>query len=206
MSSGGRIGPRGLRGGDRLDQVNELSDEALLAGMAIGDETAAVAFVRRYQRRVYGLAHSMLGDAQAAEDVAQEALVRAWRHAQVFDPRRGSAVTWVLAITHNLAIDALRVRRSTPVDPARFLLLAQVSADREPEEAAETIGVDTAVLEALGALPIEQRRALVLATVYGLTATAVSEYESIPLGTAKTRIRTGLRKLRQALDLPVADQ
>src|SRR5579875_2866849 len=69
--------------------------------MAVGDEQAAVAFVRRYQRRAFGLAMSMLGDAQAAEDVAQEALLRVWRHAPVFDARRGSAATWVLAITRN---------------------------------------------------------------------------------------------------------
>ena len=82
----------------------------------------------------------MLGDPQAAEDVAQEAFIRVWRHAQVFDPRRGSAATWVLSITRNLAIDALRLRRSTPMDPARFLSLAAMSLDKLPEEAAETLG------------------------------------------------------------------
>src|SRR5580698_1841916 len=61
------------------------TDEALLAGMAVGDQAAAVAFVRRYQRRVFGLAYSMTNDAGVAEDVAQEALIRVWRHAPVFD-------------------------------------------------------------------------------------------------------------------------
>jgi RNA polymerase sigma factor (sigma-70 family) len=187
--------------GVRTEPVSELSDEVLLAGMAVGDETAAITFVRRYQRRVYGLALSMLGDPQAAEDVAQEALVRAWRHAQVFDARRASAATWVLAITRNLAIDAMRVRRSTPVDPARFLTLGTVSQDTSPEEAAEALDHAPEIRDALGKLPAEQRRALVLAVVYGLTAADVSERESIPLGTAKTRIRTGLQKLRRTLDL-----
>ena len=91
-----------------------VSDEALLAGMAVGDQSAAVAFVRRYQRRVFGLAHSMTGDVGVAEDVAQEALIRVWRHAPVFDPRRGSVTSWVLTITRNLTIDALRLRRATP--------------------------------------------------------------------------------------------
>lgn len=183
--------------------MSELSDEVLLAGMAVGDETAAVTFVRRYQRRVYGLAVSMLGDAHAAEDVAQEALVRAWRHAQVFDARRGSAATWVLAITRNLAIDAMRVRRSTPMDPARFLALGSVSMDESPEEAAETLDANPDIRQALAGLPPEQRRALVLAVVYGLTAADVGERESIPLGTAKTRIRAGLQKLRKTLDVKV---
>jgi RNA polymerase sigma-70 factor (ECF subfamily) len=181
--------------------MSELSDEALLAGMAVGDETAAVAFVRRYQRRVFGLAVSMLGDAKTAEDVAQEALLRAWRHAQVFDARRGSAATWVLAITRNLAIDAMRVRRSTPMDPARFLMLGAVSQDQSPEEAVEFIDAAPDIRSALAALPAEQRRALVLAVVHGLTAADVSDRESIPLGTAKTRIRAGLQKLRKTLEV-----
>ena len=77
----------------------ELSDEALLAGMAVGDQSAAVTFTRRYQRRVFGLAYSMTNDAGVAEDVAQEAMIRVWRHAPVFDPRRGSVTSWVLTIT-----------------------------------------------------------------------------------------------------------
>lgn len=182
----------------------ELSDEALLAGMAVGDETAAVGFVRRYQRRVFGLAYSMLGDAQAAEDVAQEALLRAWRHAQVFDGRRASAATWVMAITRNLAIDALRVRRSTPTDPARFVSLGSVSLEDLPEDSVEAMTSHPGVRQALAELPPEQRRALVLSAVYGLTASDVSERESIPLGTAKTRIRAALIKLRKSLDVQAA--
>ncbi len=143
----------------------------------------------------------MLGDPGAAEDVAQEALVRVWRHAQVFDARRGSAATWVLAITRNLAIDAMRVRRATPLDPARFLSLGSVSMDESPEEAAEMVDAAPEIRQALGSLPPEQRRALVLAVVYGLTAADVSERESIPLGTAKTRVRAGLQKLRKSLDV-----
>jgi len=184
--------------------VSDLSDESLLAGMAVGDETAAVTFVRRYQRRVYGLAVSMLGDSQAAEDVAQEAMVRAWRHAQVFDARRGSAATWVLAITRNLAIDAMRVRRSTPMDPARFLTLSSVSMEDAPDDVTEHLGDHPGLRGALADLPPEQRRALVLAVVYGLTALDVSQRESIPLGTAKTRIRAGLIKLRRSLDMNAA--
>ena len=114
------------------------SDEALLAGMAIGDEGAGVAFVRRYQRRVYGLALGLVGDHALAEDIAQEALLRAWRHAQVFDPRRASVATWVLTITRNLAVDALRLRRAVPTDPEKLIEMGTVSGEASPEERAES--------------------------------------------------------------------
>ncbi len=176
-----------------------LADEALLAGIAQGDHDATVAFVRRYQKRVFGLAHSMTGDVAAAEEVAQEALVRVWRHAPVYDARRGSVATWVLTITRNLAIDALRMRRATPTDPDDFVALGLVSTERSPEDAALAGDAAPAVRRALGELPPEQRRALVLAAVYGHTAAEISVRESIPLGTAKTRVRAGLGKLRTAL-------
>jgi RNA polymerase sigma factor (sigma-70 family) len=166
--------------------------------MAIGDERAGVAFVRRYQQRVYGLAVSMVGDPALAQDIAQEALLRAWRHAQVFDPRRASVATWVLTITRNLAVDAMRLRRAVPTDPEKLIGMGMVSAGASPEERAESSEVQERVRSALASLPVEQRRALVLASLYGYTAAEVSDLESVPLGTAKTRIRAGLLKLRDA--------
>ena len=98
----------------------ELSDEALLAGFATGDDSSSAAFVRRFQARVYGLALTIVRDPAVAEDVSQEAFGRAWRHAGAYDPRRGRVATWLLSITRNLAIDALRMRRAEPVDPERL--------------------------------------------------------------------------------------
>jgi RNA polymerase sigma factor (sigma-70 family) len=178
----------------------ELSDEGLLAGIAVGEQTAAVAFVRRYQKRMFGLAYSMVGDAGVAEDVAQEAMVRVWRHAPVFDPRRGSVASWVLTITRNLAIDALRLRRAVPTDPDDFAAGAMLSNEHNPEDAAHRGDVRSTVRAALSTLPAQQRRAVVLAAVYGRTALEISESEGIPLGTAKTRIRTALIRLRAAVD------
>jgi RNA polymerase sigma factor (sigma-70 family) len=183
----------------RVDS-GEVSDEALLAGMAVGEQAAAVTFVRRYQKRVFGLAYSMTSDAGVSEDVAQEAMVRAWRHAPVFDPRRGSVASWVLTITRNLAIDALRLRRATPTDPDDFTLSALQGTEHLPEDAASRGDVRRTVRRALEVLPHEQRRAVVLASVYGRTALEISESEGIPLGTAKTRIRTGLIHLRAAIE------
>ena len=178
----------------------ELSDEALLAGMAVGDQSAAVTFTRRYQRRVFGLAYSMTSDPSLAEDVAQEAMLRVWRHAPVFDPRRGSVTSWVLTITRNLAIDALRLRRAVPTDPDDFAATAMVSAEYNPEDAVRRGDVRQLVRNALETLPDEQRRAVVLAAVYGRTALEISESEGIPLGTAKTRIRTALIRMRAAVE------
>jgi RNA polymerase sigma-70 factor (ECF subfamily) len=179
------------------------SDEALLAGMASGDEASIVAFVRRYQRRVFGLAVGILADRGAAEDVAQEALFRAWRHAPVFDSRRGSVENWVLTITRNLSIDALRKRRSTPTDPDELVALARASTSVPMEDAVDSRSMSTSILRALESIPSDQRRAVVLSSLYGRTALEISEIESIPLGTSKTRIRAGLSKLRSILESEV---
>lgn len=176
-----------------------VSDDALVAGLAAGDSDAASAFVRRFQRRVFGLARTIVPDDRAAEDVAQEAFLRAWRHAAAYDPRRGSVVGWLLTITRNLAIDAVRVRRPAIFDPAVLMGFDSDSGERSPHDLAQ-LGDDTARLRAaLMRLPEEQCRAIVLAGLLGYTAREVGEIEDIPLGTAKTRIRTALQRLRVAL-------
>jgi RNA polymerase sigma factor (sigma-70 family) len=181
-------------------------DDALLAGLAIGDAEAAVAFVRRFQRRVYGLALTVTGDRALAEDVAQDAFVRAWRSAAVYDPRRGSVLTWLLTITRNLAVDALRLHRADPVDPDVLTALTPPSPERLPDDRAVVRDEVEAVRRAMQDLPAEQRRALVLAAVYGRTAVEISRSEGIPVGTAKTRIRSGLLKLRSRLRATVGQE
>ncbi len=194
--------PRAVQPGVRQLSVVDAAptDEALLAGMAMGDQDSAVAFVRRYQRRIFGLAYSMTSDASVAEEVAQEALIRVWRHAPVFDARRGSVTSWVLTITRNLTIDALRMRRAVPTDPDDFAASAMISLEHNPEDAVQRGDVRAVMRHALSQLPAEQRRAVVLASVYGRTALEISEEEEIPLGTAKTRIRAGLMRLRAAVE------
>jgi RNA polymerase sigma-70 factor (ECF subfamily) len=179
--------------------MDAVSDEALLAGLAAGDPDAASAFVGRYQRRVFGLASTIVRDRGLAEDVAQEALLRAWRHAGSFDPRRGTVTTWVLAITRNLAIDTIRVRRPTAVDPASLPGLDLALSHASPDEIPGFHDDVDQVRAALGDLPEEQQRALVMAGLLGYTAREIGEIEGIPLGTAKTRIRTALIRVRRAL-------
>lgn len=177
---------------------DEASDEALLSGVAVGDDRAVLAFVRRYQRRLFGLALGIVGDPGMAEDVAQEAFIRILRHAAVYDARRGSVATWTLTITRNLAIDAVRVRRPLPTAPEDRAFLELVSSDRSPDDAAAMSESVAQARTALAALPVDQRRAIVLAVMYGRTVAEVATLEAIPLGTAKSRIRLGLAKLRQA--------
>ena len=181
-----------------LTRHEEPTDEALLALFAISDPDATAAFIARFQGRIYGLASTILGDGRAAEDVAQEALVRAWRHADAFDARRGNVKTWMSTITRNLAIDAMRARRSVSMDPHVVNDLV-VSLDRDPGDIAVVHDDLGRLRVALARLPDEQRRAVVLAGVWGVTAREIAEREGIPLGTAKTRIRTALGRLRDIL-------
>ena len=175
----------------------------LVAGLAVEDADAATAFVRRFQPKVFGLALAVTRDAALADDVAQEAFLRAWRAASTYDGVRGSVAAWLLTITRNVAIDALRARRSTPTDDDQLDRLLQSTfggdghADGTGEEAAGRVEAARAVAHLRG-LPPEQARAVVLAVYGGCTAEEISRREDIPLGTAKTRIRTGLRRLRAA--------
>jgi RNA polymerase sigma-70 factor (ECF subfamily) len=184
-------------------QVDRMSDDLLLAGLAVGDAELSVAFVRRFQGRVFGVALAVLGDPALAEDVGQQAFERAWRHAALFDARRGAVGTWLAAITHNLAVDAARTRRVVPVDP---LDLEDVVAASNPETSAVEAESADEVRAAIRALPAEQGRALVLAAFRGMTAREVAESEGIPLGTAKTRIRTAMLRLAAAFETGRTDR
>jgi RNA polymerase sigma factor (sigma-70 family) len=177
--------------------VRKLSDESLLAGLGSGDADAAADFVRRFQRRVFGLTFSILRDRAAAEEAAQESLMRAWRHASAYDPRRGTVAAWLLTIARNVSINMLPTRRFDPIDPE---LIVTLEARRPHQDSTETQVVDSELLrEPLARLPADQRRALVLAVFYGFTAREISEIDGVPLGTVKTRIRSAMRKLRAEL-------
>jgi RNA polymerase sigma factor (sigma-70 family) len=175
--------------------VERLDDQALLAGYADGVAEVAVAFVRRFQGHVYGVALAIVGEAALAEDIAQQALERAWRSADRYDAAKAGVKTWLTAITRNLAIDSLRTRRPAPFDPADMIRLLGPS-DEDPQEHAVGADLAATLRRAIRALPPEQARALVMAGMYRMTAEEVSAAEGIPLGTAKTRIRTAMRKLR----------
>jgi RNA polymerase sigma-70 factor (ECF subfamily) len=173
------------------------SDEVLLAGLGAGDAELAVAFVRRFQRIAYGVALAVIGDPVTAEDVAQQAFEQAWRHASTYDSRRGSVRTWLTTITHNLAIDFVRARSALPMDPDDLPVLLSAMTD-SPERMAVAHDSAQDLRQALGRLPATQARAVAMSGIYGMTARQVADTEGIPLGTAKTRIRDGMQKLRAA--------
>jgi RNA polymerase sigma-70 factor (ECF subfamily) len=185
------------RRGYRDVVVWKLSDESLLAGLGSGDRDAAAAFVARFERRVFGLTRSILRDRGAAEEAAQEAFVRAWRHASAYDPRRGSVAVWLLTIARNVSINMLPARRFDPIDP-EVLLAMEASKPRDEAASSQEIGSEP-LRAALRRLPEEQRRVLVMAVLYGYTAKEMSELDGLPLGTVKTRIRSAMMKLRAEL-------
>jgi RNA polymerase sigma factor (sigma-70 family) len=178
-----------------------LSDEALLSGLAAGDPDAATAFTRRFQARVYGLVLTIVRDEGTAEDVAQETFVRAWKHARTYDPRRGRVATWLLTIARNLAIDVIRVKKAEPLDPDVVAdKLQQAGGGGGPADQGGPPDERDRVRRAIADLVPDQRRALFLAVYLGRTAKEISELEGIPLGTAKTRIRAAMLKLRDSLE------
>ncbi len=179
--------------------VWRLTDEALLAGFAVGDPEAAETFVAMFQRRVYGIVLAITRDGRLSEDLAQEAFVRAWRHAETFDPRRGSVATWLIVIARNLAVDAMRTQpRSEFVDPEELEWLSPPAHEPDPADATVRASDVDWLRRALDEVPDEQRRAVVLAGILGFTAQDVAEREGIPIGTAKSRIRLAMEKLRRA--------
>jgi len=179
----------------------DLSDEALLAGFATGDQRSAAAFVRRFQGRVYGLALTIVRQPAIAEEVAQETFARVWRHAGNYDARKGRVSTWLLSIARNLAIDFTRVKRLDPVDPE--VIAAELSIESHGPGADEGLEPDerAQLRSAITELPDDQRRALVQAAYMGRTAREISALDDVPLGTVKTRIRTAMLKLRAELEV-----
>src|SRR5580700_11617399 len=174
-----------------------LPDETMLAGLGAGDADLALAFVRRFQRIVFGVAMTVIGDPTAAEDVAQQTFEQAWRHAQVYDSRRGAVRAWLTTIAHNLAVDVLRSRSAAPVDPDD-LPAVLTAVTQTPERVAVANDRAAGLRRELGRLPAPQARAVAMSGLYGMTARQVADAEGVPLGTAKTRIRDGMQKLRAA--------
>ena len=172
----------------------------LMRAFARRDPRAADELYARFSPRVYGLGMVMLGNPAQAEDLVQDTFVKVWRNAATYDPSRGSLDTWVLLIARSLAVDLIRRR----VLETRILAqqeVQEVTTEPGPEERAETMDLADRARRAMESLTPGQRAALELAYFGGKSSTEVAELEGIPVGTAKTRIRTALMKLREALEM-----
>ncbi|HLX31638.1 MAG TPA: sigma-70 family RNA polymerase sigma factor [Gaiellaceae bacterium] len=180
-------------------QLAHLSDEALVLLAARSEESALAELYDRFGRTAYGLALRIVRDPALAEDTVQEAFLTLWRTAARFVPERGKASTWILTLVHRRAVDVVRreERRRTE------------SLERAAEPAVEGVDEDAwlrlqreRVQSALRSLPDTQREALELAYYGGFSQSELAERLGQPLGTIKSRMFTGLSRLRELLGEP----
>jgi RNA polymerase sigma-70 factor, ECF subfamily len=176
------------------------TDAELMSAFVARDERAAQAMFERYASRIYGLGMVMLGNDQAAQDLVQDTFVKVWRSSGRFDPDRGRLDTWILLAARSVAIDALRRR------VLEWRTLEQTGHQREedpepgPDERAIVSDMAGRARRAMARLSPEQRSALELAYFGGRTTAEVAALEGIPHGTAKTRIRAALLRLRDEME------
>ncbi|HEX5501050.1 MAG TPA: sigma-70 family RNA polymerase sigma factor [Thermomicrobiales bacterium] len=179
----------------------ERDDAELMRQLAAGRQEALGPLHARYAPLIFNLAAQTL-DRPAAEELVQEVFVAVWRNAATFDPARGAFRSWVLQIAHLRILNELRRRGRRPQaapDPDGLRLASLPDQEPEPDELAWREYRRAAVQSAVAALPPAQRQALSLAYFEELTHEQVASFLNLPLGTAKTRIRAGLQKLRLQL-------
>ena len=176
-----------------------LSDEALVALVARGDESALAELYDRVGRVAYGLAFRVLRDDRLAEDAVQDAFLAVWRTAAAFRAERAKASTWILTLVHRRAVDVVRReerRRTEPLDDA-----TRDTATSESAEDAAWLGFERErVQQALRQLPDTQREAIELAYYGGYSQSELAARLGMPLGTIKSRMFAGLTRLRELLD------
>jgi RNA polymerase sigma factor (sigma-70 family) len=180
-------------------QHAHLSDEALVALVARGDEGALAELYDRIGRIAYGLALRVLRDERHAEDAVQEAFLQVWRSAATFRAERAKASTWVLTLVHRRAVDLVRREERRQADPLTDESVLGL-ADGETEEAAWLRFERERVQAALKELPDVQREALELAYYGGFSQSELADRLGVPLGTIKSRMFAGLARLRELLD------
>ena len=175
----------------------ELAD--LLRRSSRGDQAAFAALYDATSRRAYGLAVRVVRDPAQAEEVTQEAYLEVWRTATRFDPARGGALSWLLTIVHRKAVDRVRSAEAASRRDQAYQHRNQPVDHDATAEAAEASLEAHRVRGALAQLTEVQREALELAYFGGYTHTEVATMLDLPVGTAKTRIRDGLIRLRDAM-------
>lgn len=182
------------------------TDEELLKRIAAGDQDAYLMLYDRFAPRVYGLIVKVMGAPQRtnggeAEDVLQDVMWEVWNRANRYDASLGSVTTWLLMMARSRAIDAIRKRRAAAQAVQRHAESSQPRDLARPGDddptASLTIGADLRLRAALEELPAEQRTVIAMAFLRGLTREQIGEALGIPVGTVKTRIRLGVKRLTE---------
>jgi RNA polymerase sigma factor (sigma-70 family) len=180
-------------------QLAHLSDEALVLLAARSEESALAELYDRYGRTAYGLALRILRDKDLAEDAVQEAFLAVWRTASRFVPEKAKASTWILTLAHRRAVDIVRREQRRRAE----------TLEHAPEPAVEGVDEDAwlrlqreRVQTTLRHLPDAQREALELAYYGGFSQSELAERLGQPLGTIKSRMFTGLSRMRELLEEP----
>lgn len=179
-------------------RLDEATDSELVAAIARGDDVAMAEVVRRHRQPVLAFAHRLVGDHARAEEICQEVFVRLWERCDRFDPQRGALSTFLLAMTHGRALDVVRSDVARRRREARDVEGVSGSG-RGADEPVVARTVAETVRNALSLIPESERRALELAFFGGLSYRTVASMLDEPEGTVKTRIRTGLARLRTVL-------
>ncbi|HYN67704.1 MAG TPA: ECF RNA polymerase sigma factor SigK [Ornithinibacter sp.] len=174
----------------------------LLRRSARGDESAFAELYDATSRRLFGLVLRIVRDHAMSEEVTQEVYLDVWRQCARFDPERGSAISWLLTIAHRSAVDRVRASEaSRRRDDAHAATSQDIDFDTTAESAQASLEAQR-VRRALTTLTDAQRSAVELAYLGGYTHTEVARLLDLPLGTAKTRIRDGLIRLRDTMGVP----
>jgi RNA polymerase sigma-70 factor (ECF subfamily) len=175
-----------------VDSKGASADAALVSAIRAGDPGAMALLYDRYGSIVYSVALRVLGDTGSAEDVLQEVFMQLWRNPNAFDSSRGNLAPWLAVIARNRAIDSIRKRHpETDVADVVISIEPDMAGDAERGRAMEK------VRGALSSMPAAQRNALEMAYFEGLSHSEIAAKTGEPLGTIKTRIRSGLLSLRK---------
>ncbi len=182
---------------NRRRQYLLYADEDLISLVGEGDAEAFATLYDRHSRPAYSLAYRMMGERQAAEDLAQDAFLKVWRSATSYRADRGSVRTWLLSIVHNRGIDQLRSQASRRRIQEKIEASAPKSQPTEAFAESWRNSQREQVREALKTLPKEQLKVLELAYFSGYTHVEIAELLDVPLGTVKGRMRLGLKKMKE---------
>lgn len=178
-----------------MDSARLASDVDLLLKIGRGDLNAFFEIYDRHAGRVLALCRHVLGEAMAAEDATQETFLRVWTRARLFNPARGKPTTWILTIARRISIDRIRLeaRRPAPDDLDPDENWSEIPDPGSTAEDARWQSLRLAVAD----LPPEQRRVIRLAFFFGLSHSQIATATGAPLGTVKTRLRLGMKRLRE---------